>query len=242
MPLVFRSIWRTREVDMISETIRKRVNALRQRTTARGFTEAEAMEAAAKVAELMREHGLHDNDLEMTQDAADLSGSLRSARSSLWPVIAHCTNTAALMSSSLDGRVMIYVGKEPGPEIAVYLHDVCETAINHEIKRFKKGEFYSRRRSTVTRKQAVTDFTIGLVASLKGQIYNLFKPNMSAIALREAEFERERRYPDTRTVKTPAQKTRFDHARYAGAMAGENVNISRGVNGREQQKLIGGGR
>ncbi|MBX8828657.1 DUF2786 domain-containing protein, partial [Ochrobactrum sp. SFR4] len=38
--------------------------------TARGCTEAEAMEAAAKVAELMREHGLSHEELEMTQEAA----------------------------------------------------------------------------------------------------------------------------------------------------------------------------
>ncbi|KEY05824.1 DUF7168 domain-containing protein [Brucella inopinata] len=225
---------------MISESIRRRINALRERTTARGFTEAEAMEAAAKVAELMREHGLHDSDLAMTQEAAALNGAVRSARASLWPVIARCTNTAALISSSLDGRVMIYVGKEPGPEIAAYLHDVCDTAINNEVKRFKKGDFYRRRRSTATRKQAVVDFTTGLVASLSGQLFQMFKPSISAIECRKAQEERNRRYPDSRSVKTTSHKTRFDHARYAGVAAGENVNISHGVRGREPQRLIGG--
>ena len=225
---------------MIDDSIRKLINALRQRTTARGFTEAEAMGAAAKVAELMRQHGLQEGDLEMTQDTAALNGSARSARASLWPVIARCTNTAALMSNSLDGRVMIYIGKEPGPEIAVYLHDVCETAINHEVKRFKRGEFYLRRRSTATRKQAVLDFTIGLVASLSGQLFQMFKPSISAIECRIAQDERDRRYQDSRTVKTPSHKTRFDHARYAGVAAGDNVNISRGVQGQGAQKQIGG--
>ncbi|MCM0751172.1 hypothetical protein DEA98_06810 [Brucella pseudogrignonensis] len=225
---------------MISENIRRRINALRERTTARGFTEAEAMEAAAKVAELMREHGLHDSDLEMTQEAAAMNGSARSIRSKLWSTIARCTNTAALLSSSLDGRVVIYIGKEPGPEIAAYLHDVCDTAISNEIKRFKKGDFYRRRRSTTTRKQAVADFSAGLTVSLNRQLLLMFKSGMCATEQRYAEIERERRFPDTRTVKPTTYKSRFDHALYAGAAAADNVNISHGVRGRESQRLIGG--
>lgn len=225
---------------MSNEAIRKRIKALRERTTARGFTEAEAMEAAAKVADLMREHGIHAADLEMTQEAAAMNGSARSIRAKLWSTIAQCTNTAALLSSSLDGRVVIYIGKEPGPEIATYLHDVCDTAISNEIKRFKKGDFYRRRRSTATRKQAVADFSAGLIVSLNRQLLLMFKPSMCATEQRYAEIERERRFPDTRTVKPTTYKSRFDHALYAGAAAGKNVNISRGVYGSEPQKLIGG--
>ncbi|PYE87525.1 DUF7168 domain-containing protein [Phyllobacterium leguminum] len=225
---------------MISEALRKRINALRQRTTARGCTEAEAMEAAAKMAELMREYGLSDDELDMTQEAARLHASERSPRATLWAAIARCTNTAAMLSSSLDGRVIIFIGKEPGPEIAAYLHDVCETAITHEVKKFKKSEFYRRRRSTATRKQASAEFTSGLVFSLTMRLLDLFKPRISAREIQQAEAERDRRYPETRSVKTPAYKPRFDHARYAGALAGDNVNIAHGVRGREPQKLIGG--
>lgn len=224
---------------MSNEAIRKRIKALRERTTARGFTEAEAMEAAAKVAELMREHGIHVSDLEMTQEAAAMNGSERSIRAKLWSTIARCTNTAALLSSSLDGRVVIYIGKEPGPEIAAYLHDVCDTAISDEVKRFRKGDFY-RRRSTATRKQAVADFNAGLIVSLNRQLLLMFEASMSASEQRLAEIERERRFPDTRTVKPTTYKSRFNHALYAGAAAGKNVNISRGVSGREPQRLIGG--
>ncbi|WP_273794717.1 DUF2786 domain-containing protein [Brucella intermedia] len=225
---------------MSNEAIRNRIKTLRERTTARGFTEAEAMEAASKVAELMREHGIHAADLEMTQEAVAMVGSARSFRTKLWATIARCTNTSPLLSSSLDGRVVIYIGKEPGPEIAVYLHDVCDTAIINETKRFKKGDFYRRRRSTATRKQAVADFTAGLIVSLNRQLMSLFTSSMCDVEQRRAEAERGRRFPDTSTVKPTTYKSRFDNALCEGAAAGKKVTISHGVRGREPQKLIGG--
>lgn len=225
---------------MNSETIRKRINALRSRTTARGCTEAEAMEAASKVAELMRDHGLSEDELEMTQDAAAVKTSTRSARALLWPTIANCTNSSAIVSSNMKGHEIIFVGREPGPEIAVYLMDVCNNAIDHEIGKFKKDDFYRRRRSVATKRQAVADFTSGLVHRLRIRLRTLFMESMSDVALITSQNERDRRFPQSSSITIKNHKPRFGDAQDAGWRAGANVKLSHGVNGSQPTKLIGG--
>lgn len=225
---------------MNRETIRKRINALRDRTTARGYTEAEAMEAAAKVAELMREYGLSDNDLEMTQEAAGVKTSTRSARALLWPTIANCTNSAAIITSVGKDHKVIFVGCEPWPEIGVYLMDVCNNAIDHEVSKFKKDDFYKRRRSVATKRQAVADFTSGLVRRLRVRLHSLFTETMSDDAALKSQIERNRRFPDTSSITLKSHKIRYDDAAGAGWRAGANVKLSHGVNGSQSTKMIGG--
>ncbi len=225
---------------MNRETIRKRINALKERTTARGCTEAEAMEAAAKVAELMREHGLSNDELEMTEEAAGVKTSTRSARALLWPTIANCTNSAAIIHSAGKDHKVIFVGCEPWPEIAVYLMDVCNNAIDHEISKFKKDDFYKRRRSVATRRQAVADFTSGLVRRLRVRLQQLFTETMSDDAALKSQNERKRRFPDTSSITLKSHKTRYDDAAGAGWRAGANVKLSQGVNGSQPTKMIGG--
>lgn len=53
------------------DKIRDRIRQLLGRTVARGCSEAEAMEAAAKAAELIAEHGLAAGDIEFP---AELEG------------------------------------------------------------------------------------------------------------------------------------------------------------------------
>ncbi|MBX8802518.1 DUF2786 domain-containing protein [Ochrobactrum sp. MR28] len=225
---------------MNRETIRKRINALKERTTARGCTEAEAMEAAAKVAELMREHGLSHEELEMTQEAAGVKTSTRSARALLWPTIANCTNSAAIITTAGKDHKVIFVGCEPWPEIAVYLMDVCNNAIDHEVSKFKKDDFYKRCRSVATRRQAVADFTSGLVRRLRVRLQQIFTETMSDDATLKSQSERNRRFPDTSSITLKSHKTRYDDAAGAGWRAGANVKLSHGVNGSQSTKLIGG--
>lgn len=225
---------------MNSETIRKRINALKERTIARGCTEAEAMEAAAKVAELMREYGLSDDALEMTQEAAGVKTSTRSARAMLWPTIANCTNTAAIIMSDGKDYKVIFVGCEPWPEIAVYLMDVCNNAIDHEVSKFKNDDFYKLRRSVATKRQAVADFTSGLVRRLRVRLSLLFTETMSDDAALKSQNERNRRFPDASPITLKSHKTRYDDAAGAGWRAGANVRLSHGVNGTQSTKMISG--
>ena len=76
----------------MSDQIKAPIKALLDKTTASGCTEAEAMAAAAKAAELMRNHGLAPEDLVFSE--ARIGRIAKSAtRHTLYRVIASATNT-----------------------------------------------------------------------------------------------------------------------------------------------------
>ncbi len=225
---------------MSNDTVKNLIKALRERTTARGCTEAEAMEAAAKAARLMAEHGLDDIDLVMAQGTVATRSPTGSSKAMLWPTIATCTNCKALVSELASGRQLTFFGREPGPEIAVYLFDVCETAIKYETTIFRQGDFYRRRRTTKTRRKAVDDFTLGLVQRLSMRLRELFAPTRSETALADAEAYLDRCHPKTHSITQKARKAHFDQAVNAGWAAGGRVNLAHGVGTAAKPKLIGG--
>ena len=224
---------------MNRETIRKRINALRERTTARGCTEAEAMEAAAKAAELMREHGLSGEDLVMGEDVATAKTSDARHRRQLWAVIAICTNTVALTRPGLDNLQVIYVGQEPGPEIATYLVDVCHNAVAVELNRFRKGDFYRGRRKASTKRKAASDFTVSIVERLSHRLFDLFADSRDQARADKAATEFQRRYPRTSSHRpSPKHKVKFQDAAAAGWQAGGRVQLAHGVKGGNAETLL----
>lgn len=215
---------------MTTDAIKRRIKALRDRTTARGCTEAEAMEAAAKAAQLMRDHGLDAADLVMTEASVETRTPVASTKALLWNTVASCANCKALVSERpTSGRDVTFFGREPGPQIAAYLFEVCDNAIKHELSKFRAGEFYRRRRAAKTKRKAVDDFTFGLVQRLATRLRALFAQSISSNALVEAEAYMDRLHPHTGSVKPKVRKTRFDEAERAGWRAGANVNLSHGV-------------
>lgn len=223
---------------MSNDAIRNKIKSLLNRTVSRGCTEAEAMEAASKAAALMREHGLDQETLLMTEKGCLTKSASTSIRARLWPVIAFVTNTAAIISTvPTGGREVSFTGAEPWPDVAVYLFDVCNTVIDSETKKFRAGEFYRRRRSAKTKRQAVDDFTLGLVQRLRGRLLELFDETISEQGNFRAQQERNRRYPQSRSIKPKAHRARFNVAESAGWRAGADAHLSRGVGQERSEKL-----
>lgn len=226
---------------MNRETIRKRVNALRERTMARGCTEAEAMEAAAKVAELMREHSLSGDDLDMGEEVAIVRASDKRLRQYLWAMVAVCSNTKAITRKLIDNLQVVYVGRDPDPEIAAYLLDVCNNVIDAELRIFRKAEFYRSRRKASTRRKAAADFTVAIVERLCNRLHDLFRDDIDGVRAAKASTELDRRFPSNRAAG-PAKPHKVTYASAAGAgwSAGGRVNIGRGVRaGSDAPLLIG---
>lgn len=226
---------------MNRETLAKRIAALRQMTVERGCTEAEALSAAAKAAELMREYGLSENDITVDEQAVKSRTKGQSARDPLWEMLCHCTNTVAIILEGRGECRRAFVGIDPGPAIATYLYVVLDRAVDREIALFKASPFYRRRRTVATRRHAVQDFTSGLVVRLRRRLRDLFADTVSADALKTAIAARDERYPDTAPIASRDTKTRFSEAIAAGWLSGNNINLSHGVHGTAQApKMIGG--
>ena len=212
----------------MTDDIRKKVASLRRKTASAGATEAEALAAAAKAAELMRAHGLSEADVEFAEAAAPMKTRGKSARDPLWGTVARCTNTAAILHQDWTPQ-MVFIGREPGPEIACYLVDVLNRAVDREVERFKATPEYRRRRTVATRRAAVQDFTTGLVIRLRERLRELFSDTMSDAAAARARAVRDQRFRDAEPVSAPERKVRFGSAVQAGFAAGRRVHLAHGV-------------
>mgnify|MGYP002737842300 CR=1 FL=1 len=224
----------------MDDNLRKRLAALRATAEGRGTTEAEAMAAAEKMAQIMREHGLTDYDVEFDEAQAPLKTRRPTARTGLLSVIAICTNCVGTLQSDWTPCV-IYTGRTPGPELAVYLTAVCERAIDRAVAEFQKSAEYKRRRTLSTRRKATEDFTIGMVNRLGGRLLDMFNDSRDEAGRSQAELVRDTRMPTTSPAKLRDQKVRFGDAAWAGQSAGQRVQLAPGVNGGKPVRQIGKG-
>lgn len=221
------------------DAIRKKIAALRAKARGRGATEAEAMAAAEMAAALMREAGLSDDDIEFDERRAPMKTRGGGARDALWGTVATCTNTSPMIMSYWDETEIIYVGCAPGPEIAIYLVAVLNRAVDREVAAFKESATYRRRRKVASRRQAVQDFTQGLVARLRQRLRELFAETTSDTAAAEARRVRDQRYPDSRPVAASYKPPKFASAVNAGFTAGDRVQLAHGVAGTGAPRQIG---
>lgn len=214
-------------------SIKHKIAALMKMTTASGCTEAEALAAAEKAAALMRDHGLTEADITIGEASVRQGSKGRGARDPLWRAVAHCTNTAAtyLTESGARGSDLIFIGRDPGPEIAAYLVAVLNRAVDTGIAAFKAGEFYRRRWSDATRRAAVRDFTAGMVLRLRLRLVEIFGPQIDNEANALARVARDERYAGCVPVTAPEANVRFSEAASSGWVAGNSVNLAQGVHG-----------
>ena len=219
---------------------RERVKRLREMTAARGFTEAEALAAAEKAAQLMRDHGISEADVTIDEASSRSRQAGQGQKARLWPVIAHCTNTATIVIHRERGQEVSFVGREPGPEIAVYLRDVCERAIDRELVRFKTGPAYRRKRSLATKRQMAAAFVGGMVTRLSYRLLDIFGPTISREDRDEADQALMERYPGSVDLPKPKRELRHSAAAVAGFIAGDSVTLAHGVAGAEGPRAIGG--
>lgn len=221
----------------MSASLKAKIAALRAKTTANGCTEAEAGSAAEAAARLMRDHGLTEAELVMSE-AASPEPTVRSTwRTPLTQAIAWCTNTKAILLIDRRGGSCLFIGRAPGPEIAVYLRDVCFRAVAGELRIFKDGAWYRRRRTVKTKRAAAADFCDALAKRLVDRLITLFRPMTDRALVAEASAAVTARFPEAERVKHHQRKARFDNAAVEGWIAGGRVPLSHGVTAPQPRQL-----
>jgi hypothetical protein len=224
---------------MTDPVIRKKIAALK-RLARGGASEAEAMAALQKAAELMQAHGLSNDDIEFDEQDAPIKTKGKSPRDALWGTVGACTNCASTLRGDWSPTVQ-FVGRAPGPEIAVYLVWVLNRAIDREVKTFQETPGYKRRRTIASKRAAVRDFTIGLVVRLKQRLRELFAASMNSRALTAAQDVRDRRLGGGLVpISAPTKVGRNGRAAEAGYRAADKVQLAHGVNGGKPLQRIGG--
>jgi hypothetical protein len=116
------------------DKLKTRLQALRAKTMANGCTEAEALAAAAKVAELLDRHDLLLSDLEIQgeqceQSAIQTSRKQRQPISACVPAIAEYCDCKVWREKDASGIRYVFFGLRPGIEMAHYVYDVVAVAM-----------------------------------------------------------------------------------------------------------------
>jgi len=224
---------------MARKSIVQKIRALKNKTVQNGCTEAEALAAAAMAARLMAEHQLSEQSINITESASRSKEKGRSSIGNLWSVIAWCTNTKCIVLGFDNGTLINFVGRDPGPEIAIYLREVCERAIQTELKKFRSGKFYQSRRKQSTKRAASKDFTEGMVIRLCTRLMELFEDTHDDAACDEANYALQESYSGSLPVKQHKRKERYSQAGNSGWWAGGTVALNHGVNGGNETQALG---
>ena len=217
------------------KALKAKIAALRAKTAGAGCTEAEASAAAALAAELMTKHGIDAAELEMTTATAPERTEGTGWHGDLVGTICHCTNTAAMLSEG----AWHFVGREPGPDIAAYLRDVTMRAVERELRAFKAGSLYSRKRKLSVKRDLAAEFRTGIVSTLQRRMREVFGPGIDLEQLRLAGEARDKMFGSSTAIDIKRRDLKLGDGYFAGRTAGADVALHHGVAGSEAPKRIG---
>jgi hypothetical protein len=189
-------------------SVKARIKALAAKTVAQGCSEAEAMNAAAMVGQLLQRYNLSMEEIDVReQKCITLSIPTGSARKGAmnWCVssIARFADCKVWYSRRYTGGgflgkrefVWNFFGQETDLEVVKYLYEVIQAAFQRETKAFKNTDTY---RATLKRASASTSFQHGMADRIATRLTEMKRENDRA--LREAHQAR---------MKEAAQRTDF---------------------------------
>jgi len=149
------------------DKLKNRLQALREKTVANGCTEAEALLAAAKVAELLDRHDLSLSDIEIrdeqcTRSAIETNKKQRQPVSACIPAIAVYCDCKVWREKDEDGKIRyVFFGLRPSIEMAHYIYDVIATAMQTAWQHYLRDRTFIR-----YAKDERGSFLIGMAVSI----------------------------------------------------------------------------
>ncbi len=156
----------------------QRIRALRAKTVEQGCTEAEAMAAAAKVAELLDRHGLSLSDVELQRQTCAGAGIETSRRRAgpiddCVPAVAAFFDCRTWRETTPDGTLRHVLFGLPGDVAAAqYLYDLVDLAFETETVRFQATATYTEL-DAGGRRSATNSFRLGLARGICGKLCGL---------------------------------------------------------------------
>src|SRR4051812_45732832 len=157
------------------DRFKTRIQGLRAKTTDNGCTEAEALLAAAKVAELLDRYDLSLTDVEICNEHCE-QRHYETQRKKRIPLddcigdIANFCDCRVWREKSLSGSARyVFFGLRSDIEVAHYLTELIDNAVRSELGRYKNSSGYRRLRHQ-DRHMANSSFTLGMVASIADRL------------------------------------------------------------------------
>ena len=157
------------------DRLKTRIQGLRSKTTDNGCTQAEALSAAAKVAELLDRYDLSLTDVEI-RDAPCEQREYETYRKKRVPLddcigaIANFCDCSVWREKNEAGDARyVFFGLRSDVEVAHYLTELIDNAVRSELGRYKNSAGYRRFRHQ-DRHVANSSFTLGMVASIADKL------------------------------------------------------------------------
>ncbi len=225
------------------EALKARIRALLSRTTTRGCTEAEALAAIAKAQQLMAEHGLTQDSVETGRAVVGLGRRQRRDHDILWGAVAYVCRCRSFRRVGGPEILVVYVGRQPWPDVAAWMHEVVAGAIARASREFGKSAEAKRRRTTRTRNEARKAFMAGFIAGLYRSIAALVGEHdaqgKADLEFAEEALKAEGPMASAKMPKLFSGGARYDDARSAGHRAGRETKVTWGVGGDQALRAIG---
>jgi Protein of unknown function (DUF2786) len=157
------------------DKLKTRIQALRVKTIDNGCTQAEALAAAAKVAELLDRYDLSLTDVEIRAAPCERR-EYETGRKKRIPLdgcigaVAHFCDCRVWREKNQAGENRyVFFGFRSDIEVAHYLSDLIDTAVRSELGRYKTTSDYRRLRHQ-ERHLANASFALGMVASIADKL------------------------------------------------------------------------
>jgi hypothetical protein len=147
------------------------IQALRAKTVERGCSEAEAMAAAAKVAELLRRHDLTLDEISIRKSdceglKVDTGRKRRASIDNCIPTIAAFCDCRVWGEGAEEGALRyVYFGLKADVQAARLLHEMVEAAFDSETAAFRSGAIYLAMTGG-QRRTATTSFQFGMASGI----------------------------------------------------------------------------
>ncbi len=221
------------------DKLKARIQALRAKTTDNGCTEAEALSAAAKVAELLDRYDLSLTDVEIREAACErLEYETRHNKripleDCIGAVANFCDCRVWREKTPTGDPRYVFFGLRSDIEAAHYLTELIDSAVRSELGRYKtSGEYQQFRHQD--RHMANASFTLGMVTSIaekltamkagRDQANNDARRHLVILKSAVVEAELSRLDVKLETVRRPTRMVSPD-AYDAGGAAGVSLAI-----------------
>lgn len=221
------------------DKIAARIRALRAKTVENGCTEAEAIAAAEKLADILREHNMSVDEAEMRESQFNTHTEQHTdpVGDRLWKIAdaaAHLTNTQHWTSRPGVFPVEItFFGFDHEVEVARYMLEICAGAMRRERRRIER-ERYPR----VVRRSVMLPFLDGMADRLAKRLRDMKPtppPGTGLVVLHKTLVEQAMKDLGYETEESRARGSRtLDAAYLDGLAAGDRVALNRGLRGAER--------
>jgi hypothetical protein len=227
------------------ERLVQRIRGLRAKTVEHGCTEAEALAAAEKVAELLDRHGLSLSEIDLRRQRCEGIGIATDRRRRA--PIDDCVGTIgaffdcrAWVETSPEGTLhYVFFGLPGDVQAAEYLYEMVDRVFDSETENFRAGTFYQEAASG-QRRSATNSFQLGLARGISAKLNTLRQAREAVmrngsghelVPIKEGLINAElaKLGLSFRSVNRPARRSVMTDAYDAGAEAGQRFDYRPGV-------------